>query len=72
MIFNVLDQTGHSTLPFSDDEKALAEQTFKRLTGTEKMLAYTLDKGGKAKQVRALGDVKEDAEVTFAPALQGG
>lgn len=71
MIFQIMDQTGHTSRTFTPAQKAEADAKFRELIGQGQMLAYKTE-AGVPTQVKSLDGLKDETEVVFTPQLVGG
>lgn len=67
-VLKILDSTGHTTVPFSEADKAEAKATFERLMG-QGYMAFRMEKDGN-RQIKSFKDVGE--ETILSPQLIGG
>ena len=70
MRFLIPDHSGHSTVEFTPEQRAQAEEMFARLVKDEKKVAYTRDGKGKTRHVRTFDPDAEDT--VFINPMQGG
>lgn len=74
LIFHIQDQTGHTTVEFTPEQRAEAEKKFNELVGEKKMAPFVkpADSKDAPLRVKSFDQVPTDAEVTMRPQLIGG
>jgi hypothetical protein len=70
MKFNIMDQTGHTTLEFTAEQKAEAQATFDRLLAEGKIAGTRKAGETDYQKVKSFDQLAD--ETTFTPARQGG
>jgi len=70
MKFSIMDTTGHSTVEFTDEQKAEADAKFRALIGEGKTAATR--KAGETDYKVIKDPAKIEDETLFVPQLRGG